>query len=442
MEPIVAGYLLDHSFKQLLEEHGVRAKVGAQKLSSMTKFSLNYDQTMTKAGDELAEQCRGLVVRPHNVSRIVTSERPDEEIVGPVDVLAWPMNRFYNHGDQAAARVDWLDPALRVYEKLDGTMIVLYWDEMKELWCTATRSSPEADVPATENCIQEANSTFCTLFYRALRDTYECWFNASAHGRDHREPRFIDVHSIGTVMWLNQRLTYVFELTTPVNRIVVNYPKYRVTLLAARDTTTGEEIPLGHDLLRETVERINLPRIWSIGSLDELARFVSAQRPDELEGAVVVDSKFRRIKVKNVEWGRVAKAKNTLTVSTRNVIRWILKGSIDDEAEFLSDDIRSSLVSLRQSLERYTVEVDARHQSMLTRALDVEPYLPSPVVQRKAFAGYVKECPDPSVIHFGLLKQPGWTTMQLLTSMAASGRLTDGLIDELLKRITAGTPAR
>ena len=126
MDPLVKAYLRTHTFQQLEDEHGVCARPNA----TGDKFSLNYDQILVKNGDPVAEQCRGMVVRPHEFEfmdfmEAFTQRGWKNTRVGEVDVLAWPMNRFYNHGDAAGAQVDWSDPGLRVYEKLDGTMMVV-----------------------------------------------------------------------------------------------------------------------------------------------------------------------------------------------------------------------------------------------------------------------------------------------------------------------------
>jgi hypothetical protein len=46
--------------------------------------------------------------------------------------------------------------------------------------------------------------------------------------------------------WLNsldKSFTYVFELTSPLNRVVVKYADYRITILAARETANGKYLP-------------------------------------------------------------------------------------------------------------------------------------------------------------------------------------------------------
>lgn len=71
MDPLVKDYLLTHSFRQLEEEHGVCTRPNA----TFDKFSLNYDQLLVKNGDPIAEQCRGLVIRPCDDSNFGVQRR-------------------------------------------------------------------------------------------------------------------------------------------------------------------------------------------------------------------------------------------------------------------------------------------------------------------------------------------------------------------------------
>ena len=229
-KPLVTEYLKSRSFDDLSKEHGVNAS-GVERQGD-GKFVLNYDQFEAKKGDTLAEQCRGLVIRVVNTNNL-TSDR----IVGAVKLLAWPMDRFYDYTDPAAAKIDWSDPLLRVCEKLDGTMIVLYWDTDLVHWCIATRNVPEADVSIRVGHLVYGDKTFSQLFCETFESTCDD---------------------------LDKNVTYVFELTSPLNRIIVKYDKPRVTLIAARNILTGEEQDT-RGLCHLT--GVTLPQRWQIGGI-------------------------------------------------------------------------------------------------------------------------------------------------------------------------------
>src|SRR3990167_4963462 len=229
MRPLICDYLKTHSFRELEEDHGVCTRFS----SDRSKVSANYDQLLIKNGDRLAEQCRGIIIRPWMSFGVDDDLR--ERIVGEVEVLAWPMDRFYNHGDAACAAVDWDDRKLSVFEKLDGTMIVLYWDDRKSRWFAATRSVPEADLPISNGLLMTGDETFSSLFFNALISTRET---------NEGKKIVFAPRCPGEVVKLNKELTYIFELTTPHNRIVVKYDEPRVPLIAARHTASGRELAI------------------------------------------------------------------------------------------------------------------------------------------------------------------------------------------------------
>src|SRR5579885_1189732 len=317
MDLLVKDYLRNHTFRQLEEEHGVCARPNA----TMDKFALNYDQILAKNGDPVAEQCRGLVIRPKADLAIAGQDWKDVR-VGEIEVLAWPMCRFYNHGDPAAANIDWSHPSLKVYEKVDGTCIILYWDPLHGKWHAGTRSVPEADLPINAGNLEIGDATFSQLFLQALKLTRE-----EVSGK----PVDWVVDGPEKVIHLNKELTYVFELVSPHNQIVVVYPEPRVYLLAARHTQTGKEVPI--ETLR--IEHVRRPKTWEIRDVAALACFVDAADPSQLEGAVVcvqTGASFQRLKVKNKTYVLAHKSKDTVTSSARNALEAVILDKADDDS--------------------------------------------------------------------------------------------------------------
>ena len=217
---LVQEFLKNKTFGDLIREHGVYASVS----KSGYKFSLNYDMIEAKETDPLASQCRGLILSTTDgkplYCEITADGKRHYENVGPGEtvILGYGFDRFFNHGQGCAAKINWHDPNLAVLEKLDGTLCIVYFDFFAHKWCVATRSVSEADL-----LMDNGLFTFRILFEKAVQDTCGISFKELTN--------YLDLHH-----------TYCFELTTPYNRIVVNYPKNGVTLLAARDLTTNLEV--------------------------------------------------------------------------------------------------------------------------------------------------------------------------------------------------------
>ena len=416
--PLVADYLETHTFAELEEEHAVKARP----CSKLQKFSLNYDQIKAKSDNPLTNQCRGMVIRPTwDVHAVGSGDGYLDAKISHIEVVAWPMNRFFNHGDTAAAELNWSDPELVIFEKLDGTMCVLYFDFLAGEWHVATRSIPEADLPIMNNGIG-INHTFASLFKHALACTLKEVFGFEQVGADvHDDETLFDFFTAG----LDKENTYVFELTTPLNRIVVRYDEYRVTLLAARKTSTGEEFNINE------LSEPWLLKCTSWASLNEpqrLVAFVNTADPSKIEGAVAMDSAFRRIKVKNAAWVMSSKAKDLVTVSRRNAVEAIINKSVDDIIPLVEKEIADELLSLQERLVSYCTSVDGRFGLMFTSS-----------ETKKDFALAVKELDDWPTPYFQLHR--AWeegnkpSMLEWLCSAYESGRLTSTSFDNILQQI-------
>jgi hypothetical protein len=377
---LVQEFLQNHSFKELQEQHGVYASFS----KSGHKWSLNYDQIEAKEADPLAQECRGLVLacEDGHVAPFIEKEgraNRDHIIPGKTKILAFPMKRFFNHGQGSAATINWGDPKLAVLEKLDGTLCILYHDPFTNQWCVATRSVPEADL-----LMDNGIFTFRTLFEKALLET--CGKNFNQFTSD-----------------LNSRITYCFELTTPYNRIVVYYPESRITLLAARrlygdleefdfsnlggmgwveydelDDNIKEHLTsLGHDA-KDTPEAfvakpydlagVPVVKAYTYTTIDQLLTWVSSLNPMEHEGVVVRDANFNRIKVKNAAYVAYNKVRDTLATSARNCVELILAEKDDDVISFLPEDIVNNLLKIKAGIQQGIKQYDETYQQAYQQA--------------------------------------------------------------------------
>ncbi len=321
----VQQFLQHKSFKRLEEEHGVEVSFD----KSGYKFSLNYNQISSKENDELACQCRGLILatadgHPLTDQATIVNGRLNYDNVCPGEtiVLAYPFRRFLNYGQGFAAEINWKDPKLSVQVKLDGTLIILYYDRFKQSWCCATRSVPEADL-----IIDSGKYTFRTLFEKALFETVSLSFD--------------DFTSR-----LDKEITYCFELTTPLNKIVVQYRDYRITLLGARKALSEIDI---------SAIETGVPKVqeYSLSSIQDILEFVNAQNPLEMEGVVVKDSSFNRIKVKSAAYVLAHKTKDTISASPRNLLELILLEREDDVLPILPPETAQDVMNMKEKVHKF-----------------------------------------------------------------------------------------
>ena len=182
-------------------------------------------------------------------------------------VVCRPFDKFFNVQEQYAADIDW--NTAKVLEKIDGSLIKLYWYNGK--WTFATSSTCDA----TEASVAGYKGvTYRDIIARA--DNYS------------RIP-FDD---------LSKNRTYLFELVSPMTQVVIRYDKTSLYYLASFDNMTGEEVEV------DLFEEFKRPRSYPLKTIDEcISAAMELNRDSEEdikdEGFVVVDGQHRRIKIKS-----------------------------------------------------------------------------------------------------------------------------------------------
>lgn len=340
---LVQEFLKKHTFKDLAEQHGVYCSFS----KSGHKWSASYDQIEAKDSDPLSQQCRGLILACEDGKSLSDSAVTingklsyDHICPGKTRVLSRSMDRFFNLGQGFCAAINWNDPKLKILSKLDGTLIILYYDHFTNKWCAATRSAPDADI-IMDNQIY----TFRTLFEKALLDTTGLTFEEYTSSSD----RYTST--------LNKEITYCFELCTPLNNIVVKYKDYSLTLIAARSIISFEEINLNYIPFQE----VPIVHAHTYTSVSELVEYVSTFDPMKEEGVVAVDSNFNRIKIKSPTYVLFHKMRDSLGSSPRNCLDLILLEKDDDALPFLPEEIVANLLKIKAGLKSLISSYDSKY---------------------------------------------------------------------------------
>jgi len=348
---LVQEYLETHTFGQLEIDHGV----GVSFSKSGHKWSLNYDIITAKDTNELSNQCRGLILatldgRSLNDQAILKNGRLSFNDVCPGQtlVLARPMDRFFNYGMGASAEIDWSDKALAILEKLDGSLCIVYFDIVSNQYCVATRSCPEADLLMDNQLF-----TFRGLFEKALKETCNMSFDKYTK-------------------LLDKSLTYSFELCTPLNRVVCDYPNYSITLIAARQINNGES---GEELDIHHVLSFGVPKVqqYAYSSIKDLVSWVQTFSPLVQEGIVIRDSKFNRVKLKSSAYVAMHRLNDSLGSSPRNCLELILLGQDDDSLPFLPKEIADNLLSIKEKYRVWLHKQETLYLEVLKEANSILP---------------------------------------------------------------------
>lgn len=242
-----------------IKTHGIDKTINDFKLKFKdypSKILLKYDQLSapTLMANIEVQECRGLILEK-----------------GTWQVMSLAFTKFFNSEEGNAHKVDW--NTANVLEKLDGTLIQVYWDWHSNEWFAGTTGTAEGEGEVNN----KMGTTFNSLFWDTVTKQYA--LNPCMFDKDH---------------------VYVFELTTPYNIVVKPHGESSATLLAVRNRVTLKE--LSWKDLEMVAESLRVPLVKrfdlnanNVGVL--LRTFENMIWHDE--GYVVVDANFNRIKIKN-----------------------------------------------------------------------------------------------------------------------------------------------
>lgn len=226
-----------------------------------------------------------------------------------------------------------------------NSLAIVYFDDFAGRWCMGTRGVPEADKPIDGF----GEHTFRTLFDHALREHLGLTLD-----------RLAEV--------LRRDVTYCFELTTPHNRIVVEYDRPQVHLLAMRHRD-GQEICPVED--HRHFFPYSVPRApqHSCGTLAELIGLVTTRDPKASEGVVVRGADFTRIKVKSPAYVALSSLRGSVAGSPRRLLEVVLLGKDDDVLPMLAPEIQALGESYKRRYARFCESVDLTYESLFASTL-------------------------------------------------------------------------
>jgi len=237
-----------------LEAGVAEGNISVRSNGPFKQYTYTQKCVMDKAWDLYTESARGLIVDTHHGQ-----------------IAAAPFPKFFNF-DERPIRLP--DEPFRAFDKIDGSLIIQYRDRYAEAWAFATKGSFNSD--------------------QALmaKKMYE------------KDP-----------IQLNPLYTYLWEITYPENRIVVDYRgQSNLWLLGAYNVETGEEI-LTDNLLPPG----RLPDIYRIvpmrdfSSIEEILEYGKGIKGTDAEGIVIRYPNGLRLKIKFDEYLRLHKLVSRIT---------------------------------------------------------------------------------------------------------------------------------
>lgn len=249
---------------------------------------LKYNQLSSDFSLPIVRECRGLIIRQEK-----------EEWV-PVCI---PFFKFGNYGESYVPDIDW--DSARVLSKIDGSLMKLWYDRGK--W----RLSTNGTIDAFKAVINDTGKSFGELFIHTLK----LGFNK-------------------LVLSLDKSCTYMFELVSPENKVVIPYDISALYFIGIRSNISPYQEFKPEDYasnIPEIAQRGNLflPKLYHLRTLDDCIK-VASEMNWKHEGFVVCDKDFNRIKIKSPAYLIAHKNANNGQVTNRKIFEMIRNESIDD----------------------------------------------------------------------------------------------------------------
>lgn len=306
-ELAIVKYIKEYGFEEALDKFKLKTSYGDKKVL------LKYDQIESPKNTQEVKECRGLILE-----------------LDTFKVMAMPFTRFFNYGESCADNIDW--ESADILFKLDGSLMILYFDWNASKWCVAS----SGQVEATGEVNNAFNSTFSELFWKTITNQSDIFKDC--------------LDSLDT------KLTYIFELTTPYNIVVTPHTESSVTLLGCRNIETLNE--LSYNELKGISNDIKIPLVGTYNvkdkSLSEIIKTFDGMTFSE-EGYVIVDKYFNRIKVKNPSYVLAHAMKGK--TGSYHAITIVKNGEIDEYVSLFKDmedelnDLKNRFDNLLTGLE-------------------------------------------------------------------------------------------
>lgn len=350
------NYLKEHGLEKLQQEFKIKATF-SQKYPQLV--CLKYNQIDSPMKEKVVQQCRGIILDTADNWKIVS----------------YPYDKFFNYGEGDGVnfyheKIDW--DSARVYEKLDGSLMTLYYYNGE--WLVQSSSNPDAS-----GRVNGFDFSFAELFWRV-------WNELGYKLPDHEA-------GLGLTMTV-RRCCYMFELITKFNRIVIPSEKNRLVLHGIRYLPTGKETVMDYD----DFFGYEIVKQYPLSSWDSVLQSSKEIPAMESEGYVVCDKHFNRIKVKSPTYCALHHLKHS--ASPLRMLQVVVQ---NEDSEFLS--------YFPELLQEFT-EIKNQYQKLVDtitqKWLDVKD-----ITDQKTFALAVKDFPYAGSL-FQLKKDPSKSVSSLL----------------------------
>lgn len=268
------------NWEELLSQAPYFIKISRDEMFNRNLLMLKYNQLDSDFNEEIVRECRGLIL--------------DEDSLEPVSV---PFFKFGNYGESYCSEIDWESAV--ILEKRDGSLVKVV--KLGEDYLISTNGCIDAFKAMMPDDVSCPYKSYGELFMKAMGDRLSL---------------------------LSEGYTYMFELTSPYNRIVVPYDDIEIALIGIRDNKSLQEELICDSELKDS---FLLPKRYGFRTLEECIESAHSL-PYSEEGYVVLDKYFNRVKIKSLEYVNVHHLRGEGAMTEKRILDIIRQNEI---AEYL-----------------------------------------------------------------------------------------------------------
>lgn len=270
------------NWKELLKtKYGLKIKEDKD-FPNLQVFNYGIDVDFS---DPIVQEARGIIINTDTL-----------------EVVCWPFRKFGKYNESYVDTIDWT--SARVQDKIDGSIVKLYFNHLNNKWTWATNSTTNA---AYVQSITMSDNVNHGMFLDIIKQT-------------------VNYNNIDFTT-LDKDKTYIFELVSPYNHVVIHYPEPMLYHTGTRNNITGQE----------SVDDIGIqhPTEFPLHSFNQCLEAVnklneSCEKHDlKAEGFVVVDKNWHRMKIKSPEYMMVHHTLGTVSLSKKHILMLLMNPDIN-----------------------------------------------------------------------------------------------------------------
>ena len=329
----VTNYIKQNGLEKLKEEFHISVK------EYEDRYVLNYDQIDSPRFHPVVDECRGLILDKN------------------LNIMCRSFHRFFNFGEGIEGNKFGVKDSegkfhafdikdAKIYHKMDGTLINIYWDYFNNKWQVSTRGMAFAE---------GGNE-----FFDAFEDLAK---NAKQYKDIVSYLEEITVYFPGCIEY-----TYIFELTSPYNRIVTPYTETELCLLS------GKHNNLGTEFTRKELEqfskncKVPLPKYYEINDWNDLTNLVN-EFPSMQEGVVLVwEDSMRpyghyRLKCKNVQYVAIHNLRSNGMISPYRILTLVMANEHEEYLQYFEED-RKYFDFVESEYDKFLINIETLYNKL------------------------------------------------------------------------------